>query len=252
MKVTAISLSAGDWRITIQNQRLYDDRTGISTSKQDKQTKQEKIVNGSQTKHSSSQKKGDLGDLDAVVLEIDNIILDVCKSAHDDRLRKKLCDEIQSCYFTGSEDGNDFARDYLFSALTNELKKRSQEFGSRRDKVARTEAINIYNFLCCFYYKILKISWRKLLLQFESRILMASCYLLQPSSFGETADISEILCDWLLELGPRLHAHFSKTFSDLMDLVRDRFLDDMTTEVARQHLIILIDCHARGWAIRFE
>lgn len=251
MEVTAISLSAGDWRITIQNQRLPVDRTDISTKKQATQTKQNKIVNGSQTKHSSS-KKGVLGDLDVVVLEIDNIILDICKSAHDDRVRKKLCDEIQSCYFTASEDGNDFARDYLFSALTNKLKKRSQEFGSRRDKVARKEAINIYSFLCSFYFYIFTSSWSKLLLQFESRILMASCYLLQPSSFGETAEICESLSTWLLKLGPRLHAHFSKTFSDLMDLVRDRFLDDMTTELARQHLIILIDCHARGWAIRFE
>ena len=194
----------------------------------------------------SATKTEATGVLDVVVFEIDNIILDVCKSSNNDRVQKKLCDEIQSCYFTGPEDGNDFARDYLFSALTNKLKKRRQEFGSHR------EAVNIYNFLCTFYFQILTVSWSKLLLlQLESHILMASFYLLKPSSSGETAEISEVISTWLLKMGRRLEAHFPRTFTNLMDLVRDRFLDDMTTEHARQHLVILIDCHARGWIIQF-
>lgn len=233
--------SAGKMKI-IQNQCLHEDGTGILTC-------------NSSGKRVFTSRKGDRvqADLDHVVYEIDNVILDIRKSSNDERLRKKLCYEVQSCYFIGSQDGNDFARDYFFAALTSKFRRRCQKFGSTRDQCARKEALNIYNFLCTFYFYILTTSWSKLLLHFESRILLATCYLFQSPSFGKTAEIVENVCTWLIKLGPRLHAHFSRTFSGLlMTLVRDRFLDDKTTEQARQQLIMLIDCHARGWVIRFE
>lgn len=242
-----MSLSSGEVMKIVQNRQHHQEAWSISS-----QVNQYQHLDNTPTRMRSVSGESVYQALAIKEFEIDIIILEVCESSNDSKVLQKLCDEIQTRYFTGPADGNDFARDYLFTSLIDKLKRRCQEFGSFRDEGAKAEAINIYNFLGAFYFHILAISWSKLLHHLESLIMVASRHLLKPPSSGETSQISESLSTWLFKLGPYLYAHFPMTFNSLMDRVRDKFLDNMTTEHARQHLITLIDCHAREWVIRFN
>ena len=240
MEVTASFLSDGEvMRIVHSQQHDHKDWTS-------------NFQHGSDTTTTKCADSGSSFCQASVVKEIDVIVQAICESSNEHSVLQKLCCEIHTCYFTDAEDGNDFAREYLFSALVDKLKKRCQEFGSLTDKAAKTQAINIYNFLGTFYFHILSLSWSRLLRQLESLILVASSHLLKPASSGQTSQISESLSTWLFKLGPYLNAHFPMTLNSLMDRVRDKFLDQMTTEYARHHLVMLIDCHAREWVIRFN
>ena len=240
MEVTVSSLSNGEVTRIVRSKQ-HDHKDWTSNFQHGRDTTTTKFADSGSSFHQA-----------LVVKEIDVMVLAICESSNECPVLQKLCCEIHTCYCTGAADGNDFAREYLFSALVNKLKKRCQEFGSRRDEAAKTQAINIYNFLGTFYFHILSISWSRLLRQLESLILVASRHLLKPSSSGQTSQISESLSTWLFKLGPYLNSHFPMTLNSLMDRVRDKFLDKMTTEYARHHLIILIDCHARQWVIRFS
>ena len=247
IEVTALSLSSGEVMRIVRNQQ-YKEKVwpGNFPSKQVYQYQCFNDATTTTTTKNFDSRKSVYQAL--LVKEIDVIVLAICESSNNNTILQKLCDEIQTRYFTGPADGNDFAREYLFSTLMNKLKRRCQEFGSLREKKTKMEAINIYNFLGAFYFHILTISWNKLLRQLESLVIVASHHLLKPFSYGT----SESLSTWLFKLGPYLYAHFPMTLNSLMDRIRDKFLDNLTTEHARQHLITLIDCHAREWVIRFD